>query len=676
MNTNIKEKISILRNKIRFYDYHYYVKDEPLVPDAEYDRCFKELKQLESEYPQYVTSDSPTQRVGATPSDAFETVAHKQPMLSLSNVFSDDELKAFIKRIVDRLDYEGDEIEFACEPKLDGLAVNMTYENGRLKYAATRGDGAVGEKITANIKTISSIPLKLMSDNPPKIIEVRGEVYMPIAGFESYNQKARERGEKTFANPRNAAAGSLRHLDPSVTATRPLEMYCYGIGACEGYELPDTHFEQLKLLKTFGFRVPPDIKLVKGLEGCRQYYDEMLSKRSSLSFEIDGVVYKVNRIGLQQDLGFVSRAPRFACAHKFPAVEELTTLLAVDWQVGRTGALTPVARLEPVTVAGVTVSNATLHNMDEIKRKDIRIGDKVVVRRAGDVIPEVVSVVLEQRPDKTETILLPSHCPVCGSEVLREEDEAVARCVGGLFCKAQLKRMMWHFASRKAMDIDGLGSGLIELLVDEGIIHHLPDLYELDFNELVNLPRMGKKSAQNLLNALENSKKTTFNRFLYALGIREIGETSARILASEFKDIEHLKKASMDELTALKDIGPVASAHVVHFFAQSHNVEMINKLLELGITWPKPEKKAINQEHPLFGKVVVLTGSLSGLSREEAKTKLREVGAKVTGSVSKNTDFLIAGSDAGSKLTKANDLGVKVIDESQFLNMISAQNLV
>ncbi|QDP72392.1 NAD-dependent DNA ligase LigA [Legionella israelensis] len=676
MNTNIKEKISILRNKIRLYDYHYYVKDEPLVPDAEYDRCFKELKQLESEYPQYVTSDSPTQRVGATPSDAFETVAHKQPMLSLSNVFSDDELKAFIKRIVDRLDYAGDEIEFACEPKLDGLAVNMTYENGRLKYAATRGDGAVGEKITANIKTLSSIPLKLMSDNSPKIIEVRGEVYMPIAGFESYNQKARERGEKTFANPRNAAAGSLRHLDPSVTATRPLEMYCYGIGACEGYELPDTHFEQLKLLKTFGFRVPPNIKLVKGLEGCRQYYDEMLSKRSSLSFEIDGVVYKVNRIGLQQDLGFVSRAPRFACAHKFPAVEELTTLLAVDWQVGRTGALTPVARLEPVTVAGVTVSNATLHNMDEIKRKDIRIGDKVVVRRAGDVIPEVVSVVLEQRPDKTETILLPSHCPVCGSEVLREEDEAVARCVGGLFCKAQLKRMMWHFASRKAMDIDGLGSGLIELLVDEGIIHHLPDLYELDFNELVNLPRMGKKSAQNLLNALENSKKTTFNRFLYALGIREIGETSARILASEFKDIEHLKKASMDELTALKDIGPVASAHVVHFFAQSHNVEMINKLLELGITWPKPEKKAINQEHPLFGKVVVLTGSLSGLSREEAKTKLREVGAKVTGSVSKNTDFLIAGSDAGSKLTKANDLGVKVIDESEFLNMISTQNLV
>lgn len=676
MNTNIKEKISILRNKIRLYDYHYYVKDEPLVPDAEYDRCFKELKQLESEYSQYVTSDSPTQRVGATPSDAFETVAHKQPMLSLSNVFSDDELKAFIKRIVDRLDYAGDEIEFACEPKLDGLAVNMTYENGRLKYAATRGDGAVGEKITANIKTISSIPLKLMSDNSPKIIEVRGEVYMPIAGFESYNQKARERGEKTFANPRNAAAGSLRHLDPSVTATRPLEMYCYGIGACEGYELPDTHFEQLKLLKTFGFRVPPNIKLVKGLEGCRQYYDEMLSKRSSLSFEIDGVVYKVNRIGLQQDLGFVSRAPRFACAHKFPAVEELTTLLAVDWQVGRTGALTPVARLEPVTVAGVTVSNATLHNMDEIKRKDIRIGDKVVVRRAGDVIPEVVSVVLEQRPDKTETILLPSHCPVCGSEVLREEDEAVARCVGGLFCKAQLKRMMWHFASRKAMDIDGLGSGLIELLVDEGIIHHLPDLYELDFNELVNLPRMGKKSAQNLLNALENSKKTTFNRFLYALGIREIGETSARILASEFKDIEHLKKASMDELTALKDIGPVASAHVVHFFAQPHNVEMINKLLELGITWPKPEKKAINQEHPLFGKVVVLTGSLSGLSREEAKTKLREVGAKVTGSVSKNTDFLIAGSDAGSKLTKANDLGVKVIDESEFLNMISTQNLV
>lgn len=666
----IKEKISSLRHQIRLYDYHYYVKDEPLVPDAEYDRCFRELQRLEAEYPQYVSSDSPTQRVGATPSDAFETVAHKQPMLSLANVFSEDELKAFIKRITDRLDGFADEIEFACEPKLDGLAVNITYEQGRLKYAATRGDGAVGEKITANLKTIPSLPLRLMDKNPPEFIEVRGEVYMPIAGFESYNQQARERGEKTFANPRNAAAGSLRHLDPSVTASRPLDIYCYGIGACQGYELPDTHCEQLELLKQFGFRVSPETRRVKGLEGCRQYHDAMMAKRASLPFEIDGVVYKVNRIELQEKLGFVSRAPRFACAHKFPALEELTTLMAVDWQVGRTGALTPVARLEPVSVAGVTVSNATLHNMDEIQRKDIRIGDQVIIRRAGDVIPEVVSVVFEQRPQKTERIRLPLHCPVCGSDVVREEGEAVARCAGGLFCKAQLKRMMWHFASRKAMDIDGLGSGLIELLVDEGIVRHLPDLYQLDFAELVTLPRMGEKSAQNLLDALEKSKKTSFNRFLYALGIREIGEASARILASAFKDIASIRRASIEDLTALKDIGPVVAAHVQHFFAQPHNVEVIDKLLELGLNWPEPEKKAMSSEHPFFGKVLVLTGSLSSLSREEAKAKLRAVGAKVTGSVSAKTDVLIAGSDPGSKLDKANDLGVKVMDEAEFLELM------
>jgi len=668
----IEDKLKQLRDEIRQYDYSYYVKDEPLVPDAEYDRKFKELQALEEQYPELITSDSPTQRVSGTPSDAFESVAHIQPMLSLANVFSDEELESFLKRIHDRLD-DASELEFACEPKLDGLAVNLTYENGMLKNAATRGDGAVGENITANIKTIHSIPLSLRSDSPPELIEVRGEVYMPIAGFESYNDSAREKGEKTFANPRNAAAGSLRQLNPAITAERPLNIYCYGIGASRGIKIPETHFEQLEYLKQLGFRVSPENKVARGLEGCKQYYHQMLAKRESLGFEIDGVVYKVNSIALQNKLGYVSRAPRFACAHKFPAVEEISTILGVDWQVGRTGALTPVARLQPVKVAGVTVSNATLHNMDEIERKDIHIGDRVVVRRAGDVIPEVVSVILQQRQEGVENIKLPEHCPVCRSEVVREEGEAVARCVGGLFCKAQLKRMMWHFASRKAMDIDGLGSGLIELLVDEGMVHHLPDLYQLQLNDLITLPRMGTKSSQNLLEALEKSKKTTFNRFLYALGIREIGEASARILAEEFQDLESIENASQEELMSLNDIGPVAAAHIVHFFAQPQNKKMLQQLLDLGITWPKPEKKELKEDHPLYGKTVVLTGSLQEMPRDEAKAKLRGVGAKVTGSVSSKTDLVIAGREAGSKLEKANQLGVKVIDEKHFIKMMEGE---
>ncbi|CAM2990977.1 NAD-dependent DNA ligase LigA [Legionella worsleiensis] len=668
----IKEHIQELKNLIVTYDHHYYVLDEPLVPDAEYDRTFKALQELETQYPEFLTADSPTQRVSGTPADAFMPVAHKQPMLSLANVFSDEELQAFIKRATDKLDEPNQQLIFTCEPKLDGLAVNITYEHGLLTHAATRGDGATGENITANIKTISSVPLKLRTDNPPGLIEIRGEVYMPKAGFEQYNAKAREAGEKTFVNPRNAAAGSLRQLNPAVTASRPLAIYCYGIGACEGYQLPDSHWEQLQLLKDFGFRVSSESKKEVGITGCLDYYHHMLQKRQQLPFEIDGVVYKIDSNSLQQQLGFVSRAPRFACAHKFPASEEMTQLLAVDFQVGRTGALTPVARLTPVNVGGVTVSNATLHNMDEISRKDIRIGDTVIIRRAGDVIPEVVAVVTAKRPDFTQAIVLPAHCPVCGSDVVREEGEAIARCVGGLFCKAQLKRMMWHFASRKAMYIEGLGSVLIEQLVDEGLVRHLADLYELDLSTLENLPRMGKKSAQNLLLALEQSKKTTFNRFLYALGIREIGESSARVLAEHYSDISALQSASLDELMSLHDIGPVGASYIVHFFAQPHNIEVINRLIALGVCWPKTEKKEVNKENPFFGKTVVLTGTLAEMGREEAKALLLSMGAKVSGSVSTKTDYVIAGSEAGSKLVKANDLGVKVLEEEAFRAMLSA----
>lgn len=671
MNNELQKRIEELRELIRTYDHHYYVLDEPLVPDIEYDRRFRELQALEHDNPELISPDSPTQRISGTASEAFMPVAHRQPMLSLSNVFSEEELAAFIKRALEKLDEPNQELMFTCEPKLDGLAVNITYEHGVLTHAATRGDGAVGENITANIKTISSVPLKLRTDNPPAFIEVRGEVYIPKADFEAYNDKARQRGEKVFANPRNAAAGSLRQLNPAITANRPLAIYCYAIGAYEGAPLPDSHWEQLELLKQFGFRVSSETQLKKGIKGCLDYYQDMAKRRASLPFEVDGVVYKIDAIHLQKELGYVSRAPRFACAHKFPASEEMTRLLSVDFQVGRTGALTPVARLEPVSVAGVTVSNATLHNLDEIARKDIRIGDTVIIRRAGDVIPEVVSVILEKRPAETIAIELPEHCPVCGSDVVREEGEAVARCVGGLFCKAQLKRMMWHFASRKAMYIEGLGSGLIELLVDAGLVRHLPDLYKLDLATLANLERMGEKSATNLLTALEQSKKTTFNRFLYALGIREIGEASARTLAEHFTDIAAVQVASVEELMSLNDIGPVVAEHVVHFFSQAHNLEVIAELLALGIHWPKAEKKVLDKDHPLFGKTVVLTGTLKTMGRDEAKAKLLALGAKVSGSVSAKTDYVFAGAEAGSKLTKANDLGVAVLDEEQMNELLA-----
>lgn len=666
----ISEQINQLRERIRLYDHYYYVQDAPLVPDAEYDRNFYALQQLEAAHPEYITADSPTQRVGVTPVGALEPLAHRQPMLSLSNVFSTEQLQAFFTRVCDKLGCDERDLEVTCEPKLDGLAVNITYERGVLCSAATRGDGVVGENITHNIKTIATVPLKLLTDNPPALIEIRGEVYMPKAGFEAYNASARDHHEKTFANPRNAAAGSLRQLNPAITAQRPLALYCYGIGACDGLALPDSHMEQLILLRSLGFRVSLDSQLVKGLSGCLAYFEAMHEHRQNLPFEIDGVVYKIDSRAFQHTLGFIARAPRFACAHKFPAAEELTRLLGVDFQVGRTGALTPVARLHPVSVSGVTVSNATLHNMDEIARKDIRIGDTVVIRRAGDVIPEVVSVVYERRPNDTTTISLPDCCPVCGAEVEHEEGDAVARCSGGLFCKAQLKRMVWHFASRKAMAIDGLGQSLIDQLVDCHLLRDVSDVYRVSVDTLAGLPRMGVKSAEKLCHALEASKKTTFSRFLYALGIREIGEASARVLATHFLDLDALKEASLEQLMALKDIGPVGATYVVHFFAQKHNIDVVNQLLASGVHWPRGECGVTDVEHPFYKKTVVLTGSLMGMSREEAKAALVAKGARVSGSVSAKTDYVVAGRDAGSKLVKATDLSLRILTEDVFLELL------
>lgn len=659
-----------LRQQIRTYDFQYYVLDNPSVPDAEYDRCFRELQQLEAQYPDLVSADSPTQRVGAAPASAFKTLVHKQPMLSLSNVFNEETLQAFIRRVADGLDCLEQDLIFTCEPKLDGLAVNLTYEAGVLKHAATRGDGTVGENITNNIKTIAAVPLRLLIPDPPACLEVRGEVYMPKAGFEAFNERARLAGEKTFANPRNAAAGSLRQLNPRITAARPLAIYCYGIGAREGIQLPDSHYAQLQFLQEAGFRVSAENQRVQGMQGCLAYYQSIQQRRVSLPYEIDGVVYKIDSIKQQNELGFVARAPRFACAHKYPASEEITELLAVDFQVGRTGALTPVARLKPVTVAGVTVSNATLHNMDEIERKGILIGDSVIVRRAGDVIPEVVSVIMEQRTNQGTPILLPEFCPVCGAQVVRLINEVVARCTGGLFCAAQLKGMIWHFASRRAMDIDGLGDGIIDQLVDQGLIKDLADLYNLNKDLLLTLPRMGKKSVEKLLSAVEKSKESTFRRFLYALGIPDIGEVSAGVLAARYKDLESLKQASLEELMSLRDMGPVGAGNIIYFFAQPHNNEILDKLLSYGVHWPQEETVLMDHDHPLYEKIVVLTGTLSGMGREDAKARLAAVGARVTGSISAKTDYLIAGSDAGSKLDKAEKLGVRILNEHQFQELL------
>lgn len=663
-----KQQISELCSKIRDYDYHYYVLDNPLVPDAEYDRLYRQLVDLEQQNPELINADSPTQRVGGFAGDTFKPVEHLKPMLSLNNVFSEQELDAFGKRVDDRLN-QHQLINYTCEPKLDGLAVSLIYEHGRLVRAATRGDGYTGEDITANIKTIHSIPLKLMTDNPPGLFEVRGEVYMPKRGFEQLNQRARENDDKTFANPRNAAAGSLRQLDAKVTASRPLDIYCYAVGKVEGIELPSSHHQQLDLLKQLGFRVCPDIIVAAGIKQCNQYYLSLLKRRDELPYEIDGVVYKVDDINTQQQLGFVARAPRWAIAHKFPAQEEMTVIESVDFQVGRTGAITPVARLKPVAVGGVTVSNATLHNQDEIERKDIHVGDTVIVRRAGDVIPEVVAVVKEKR-EQVAAIVFPGQCPVCQSDIVREEGEAVARCVGGLFCSAQLKQAIIHFASRKAMNIDGLGEKIIDQLIETKSIETVADLYHLRIGQLVQLERLAEKSAANLVDAIASSKKTQLNRFLYGLGIREVGEVTARNLANHFGDLALIQAASFEQLLEVDDVGPIVAHHIVHFFQQAHNQQVLQQLLDSGIEWPKVE--VVTETSGAFSqKTVVLTGKLTSIAREEAKALLLAQGAKVAGSVSKKTDYVIVGADAGSKLAKAEKLEIAILSEQEFLKLVN-----
>lgn len=665
---SVQEQIEALRTQIRYHNHRYYVLDDPQIPDAEYDRLFRALQALETEYPEFIRSDSPTQRVGGEPLTEFGSVRHELPMLSLANAFSEAELEAFDRRIHERLKDET-EIEYVAEPKLDGLAISLLYEQGILIRAATRGDGETGEDVSANVRTIQSIPLRLLGEDYPSRLEVRGEIYMPKAGFNKLNQGLAAENLKTFANPRNAAAGSLRQLDPRITAQRPLEMFCYAMGIAEGGQLPDKHEAILQQFKAWGLRVCPDIKLVQGAEGCLAYFNEIGAKRARLPYEIDGVVYKVNAIKTQQALGFVSRAPRWAIAHKFPAQEEITELEAVEFQVGRTGALTPVARLKPVFVGGVTVSNATLHNMNEIERKDVRIGDFVIVRRAGDVIPEVARVVLEQRPAHAQVITLPTQCPVCGSDVKPSEEGAVARCTGGLYCPAQVKEAIKHFASRRAMNIDGLGDKLVEQFFEQGLIRHVDDLYRLTKEQLAALERMGEKSAENIIAALEASKQTSLERFIYALGIREVGESTAKILARHFGSLESVQAANEETLKLVTDVGPVVAANIAAFFQEEHNLKTIQHLREWGVHWSNYEAKPV-EALPLAGKTYVITGSLSR-PREVIKADLENLGAKVSNSVSKKTTALIAGAEAGSKLEKAESLGIPLLGEVELVELLA-----
>lgn len=666
---SLQQQIDTLRQDLRRYEYEYHVLDNPTIPDAEYDRLFHQLKALEAAHPELITADSPTQRVGAKPLSGFAQIRHEIPMLSLDNAFSDEEFYAFVKRIEDRLIRLPEPLTFCCEPKLDGLAVSILYVNGVLTQAATRGDGMTGEDITANIRTIRNIPLQLLMDNPPARLEVRGEVFMPHAGFERLNQQALEKGEKTFANPRNAAAGSLRQLDPKITSKRPLVLNAYGIGIAEGVDLPNTHYDRLQWLKSIGIPINPEIRLCNGTDEVLDFYRDIQNKRSSLGYDIDGTVLKINDIALQEKLGFISKAPRWAIAYKFPAQEELTRLNDVEFQVGRTGAITPVAKLEPVFVAGVTVSNATLHNGDEIERLDIAIGDTVVIRRAGDVIPQIIGVLHDRRPADARPIIFPKTCPVCDSAIVRIEGEAVARCTGGLFCAAQRKEALKHFVSRKAMDIDGVGGKLIEQLVDRELVHTPADLFKLDLTTLTRLERMGTKSAENALASLEKAKNTTLARFIFALGIREVGEATALNLANHFKTLEALQNADLEALQQVPDVGEVVANRILAFWHEPHNVAVVNDLIAQGVHWETVETKEVT-ENRFKGKTVVLTGTLTQMGRNEAKALLQDMGAKVSGSVSAKTDFVIAGDAAGSKLTKAQELGVTVLTEEEFLAQI------
>ena len=668
LEKKILKEIVELREELKKHKNLYFGLDAPLISDAEYDRLFRRLQDLEKAHPEFLVADSPTQeRSGVKPLKQFAEVKHEVPMLSLDNAFNEEEVLAFEKRVQERLGLE-QALEWVCEPKLDGLAINLRYEEGILKQGATRGDGLVGEDVTQNLRTIRSVPLRLRGKLLPKLLEVRGEVYIPKADFEKLNKEAQAAGNKIFVNPRNAAAGSLRQLDPEITARRPLAFFAYSVGAVTKGVLPDTQHKILAQLAAWGFPVNPLVEVVGNAQASLSYFEDIAKKRPKLPYEIDGVVYKVNRVSLQQQLGFVTRAPRWAIAHKFPAEEEFTTLEAVEFQVGRTGAITPVARLKPVFVGGVTVSNATLHNMDEVRRKDVRIGDTVIIRRAGDVIPEIVNAVIERRPKDSQEIVMPKHCPVCQSAVQQIEGEAVARCTAGLFCIAQRKEAIKHFAGRRAMHIEGLGAKLVDQLVEQKVVRHVADLYRLQVAQLAELERMGEKSAQNILAELEKSKTTSFARFLFALGIRDVGEATAKALARHFPNLDALYAASEETLQEVSDVGPIVAKHVAHFFQEAHNRSIIHKLISAGIHWPQ----VFRAENSAFsGKTFVLTGSLASMTRDEAKERLENVGAKVSDSVSKKTDYVVAGTEAGSKLAKAEKFGVPILDEDAFLKLLA-----
>lgn len=661
-------RIHWLREELSRHGHAYYVLDQPTIPDAEYDTLFIELQRLETKHPDLITADSPTQRVGGVPLPEFAQVQHDVPMLSINNGFSEDDIRAFDRRVGEGLDQSGD-VEYACELKFDGLAINLRYIDGVLVQAATRGDGSTGEDVTANIRTIHSIPLRLRTEHPPKIMDVRGEVLMFKVDFARLNQRQRDAGLKEFANPRNAAAGSLRQLDSRITAQRSLRFFAYGIGHLDGAELPDTHSALLDWYSELGIAVCAERAVARGADGLLKFFTDIGTRRASLAYDIDGVVYKVNRVQQQQALGFVSRAPRFAVAHKFPAEEATTTVLDINVQVGRTGAITPVARLAPVSVGGVTVTNATLHNEDEVRRKDIRIGDSVIVRRAGDVIPEVVAFVPERRPADAQEFLMPIACPVCGSAIIRPEDEAVARCSGGwLKCAAQRKGGLLHFVSRRAMDIEGLGEQLVEQLVDRGLVTTPADFYKLGLITLSELERMAEKSAQNVLDALTVSKSTTLPRFIYALGIRHVGESTAKTLARHFGTLDALMVANEEEILAVEDVGPVVAQSILGFLHDPLNRELIEQLRAAGVHWD--ESAVERQSQHLNGKTFVLTGTLPNLKRDEAQALIEAAGGKVSGSVSKKTSYVVAGEEAGSKLAKAEELGVPVLDEEALLQLL------
>ncbi|HEB86378.1 MAG TPA: NAD-dependent DNA ligase LigA [Gammaproteobacteria bacterium] len=662
-----RDRIIQLRDEINYHNYRYYILDDPEITDSDYDRLLRELQDLEQQYPDLITPDSPTQRVGATPLETFAEVKHRVPMLSLGNAFSEQEVLDFDRRARERLGV--DVVEYAVEPKLDGLAISLRYEDGILVQAGTRGDGTTGEDVTLNVRTIDTIPLRLIGHDYPKVLEVRGEIIMDKAGFEKLNQSRREQGEKEFVNPRNAAAGSLRQLDPRITASRPLSFFSYGVGELVEGELPDRHSAIIKKLQDWGLRINPETQVVKGVQGCLEYYRRIQDKRAALPYEIDGVVYKVDPLVQQEQLGFVARAPRWAIAHKFPAQEEMTEVEAIDVQVGRTGALTPVARLKPVFVGGVTVSNATLHNQDEIDRLDVRVGDTVIVRRAGDVIPQIVSVVKSRRQGRLHKFKMPEHCPVCGSATERLEGDAKTFCTGGLYCEAQRKEMIKHFASRRAMDIEGLGDKLVEQLVDSALVHDPADLYSLTEAQLCGLERMAQKSARNILAALEKSTDTTLARFIYALGIHNVGETTAQTLSQHFGSLQRLMATDEESLQAVPDVGPVVAHSIVTFFSQAHNREVIEKLIAAGLHWPHVEIKP-EDALPLKGKTFVLTGTLTRMSRDEARAALQARGAKVSGSVSKKTDYVVVGENPGSKAAKAEQLGVEILTESRLVQLL------